>query len=143
MGQGAEGGANLINAARPDFNGLGGFIEGTVGTYSQRKIAGALNLRVSEKVAARLAYISETRYSFYTNVAGRQVAGGAGEQWVSGDQQDQNVRLTALAARSARLPRRIGADVATMSAGKRPARACERRPRESPWSSKTVKARSV
>lgn len=96
VGQGAEGGAILINAARPDFNGLSGFIEGTVGAYSQRKVMGAVNLPISEKVAARIAYMSETRDSFYTNVAGQQVAGGAGEQWVPGDQQDQNFRLSVL-----------------------------------------------
>jgi nitrate/nitrite transport system substrate-binding protein len=40
--------------------------------------------------------MSEARDSYYTNVAGPQVAGGAGEQWVPGDQQDQNFRVSLL-----------------------------------------------
>jgi iron complex outermembrane receptor protein len=95
VGQAAAGGAILINSARPDFGGLSGFIEGTVGGYGQRKIVGALNLPVSDKVAARLAYMSEVRDSFFDNVVGSQVP-GAGSQWTPGDQQDQNFRLSLL-----------------------------------------------
>lgn len=95
VGQGAEGGAILINAARPNFDGLSGFIEGSAGDYNTRKVMGAVNLPVSDKLAARLAFMSETRDSFYTNAAG-QGSAGAGEQWVPGDQQDQNFRVSLL-----------------------------------------------
>ena len=95
VGQGAEGGAILINAARPDFDGLSGFIEGSAGDYNSRKVMGAINLPVSEKIAARLAFMSETRDSYYTNIAGRTVARRR-RQWVPGDQQDQNFRVSLL-----------------------------------------------
>jgi iron complex outermembrane receptor protein len=95
VGQAAAGGAILINSARPDFDGLGGFVELTGGTYGQRKLMGALNLPVSENFAARVAYMSEVRDSFYTNETGGQVP-GASSQWTPGDQQDQNFRLSLL-----------------------------------------------
>jgi iron complex outermembrane receptor protein len=95
VGQAAAGGAILINSAKPNFDGLSGFVEGTAGAYNQRKILGAVNLPVSDKVAARVAYMSETRDSFYTNVWGQQ-SPGASEQWTPGDQQDQNFRVSLL-----------------------------------------------
>ena len=95
VGQGAEGGAILINSARPNFDGLNGMIEATVGTYGQQKLMGALNLPISDTVAARVAYMSETRDSFYDNVSGAQTP-GASSQWTPGDQQDQNIRASLL-----------------------------------------------
>jgi len=95
VGQAAAGGAILINSARPNFDGLNGFIETTVGTYGQRKIMGALNLPISETFAARAAYMSEVRGSYFDNVAGATTPGGS-SQWNPGDQQDQNFRMSAL-----------------------------------------------
>ncbi len=91
VGQAAAGGAILINSARPNFDGLNGFVEATVGAYGQRKLMGAVNLPVSDKVAARLAYMSEVRDSYFDNVAGVQTPGSS-SQWNPGDQQDQNFR---------------------------------------------------
>ena len=95
VGQAAAGGAILINSARPNFDGLNGYVEATAGDYNRRKILGAVNLPFSDKIAGRIAYMSETRDSYYTNVWGQQSA-GSGEQWVPGDQQDQNFRLSLL-----------------------------------------------
>jgi iron complex outermembrane receptor protein len=95
VGQAAAGGAILINSARPNFEGLNGFIEAGAGTYGQRKVVGAVNLPVSDKLAARLAYMSENRDSYFTNVVGQQ-SPGAGEQWQPGAQQDDNFRLSLL-----------------------------------------------
>ena len=95
VGQAAAGGAVLINSARPNFDGLGGMLELTTGTYGQLKILGALNLPISDTFAARVAYMSETRDSYYDNVTGGQVPGAA-SQWTPGDQQDQNIRLSML-----------------------------------------------
>lgn len=95
VGQAAVGGAILINSERPHLDGFDGYVEATIGDYGRRKVLGAVNLPMSEKVAMRLAYMSENRDSFYTNVWGQQSA-GAGEQWVPGDQQDQNFRLSLL-----------------------------------------------
>ena len=91
VGQSAAGGAILINSARPNFDGLNGFVEATAGTYGQRKVQGAVNLPISERVAARIAYMSDNRDSFYTNIGGRASTGG--EQYVPGDQQDDNYRI--------------------------------------------------
>jgi iron complex outermembrane receptor protein len=95
VGQAAAGGAILINSARPNFDGFNGYVEGTVGDFGRRKILGAINLPMSDKVAGRIAYMSETRDSFYNNDWGQQSA-GSGEQWVPGDQQDQNFRFSLL-----------------------------------------------
>lgn len=91
VGQSAVGGAILINSRRPDFDGLNGFVEATIGTYGQRKFQGAANLPISDTLAARVAYMSENRDSFYTNVGGRASTGG--EQYIPGDQEDDNFRI--------------------------------------------------
>jgi iron complex outermembrane recepter protein len=91
VGQSAAGGAILINSARPNFNGLNGFIEAVAGTYNQRKVMGAVNLPVSDTFAARIAFMTENRDSYYTNVAGRASTGGS--QYSPGDQQDVNYRV--------------------------------------------------
>ncbi|MBN1240015.1 MAG: TonB-dependent receptor plug domain-containing protein, partial [Gammaproteobacteria bacterium] len=95
VGQAAAGGAILINTARPNFDGLNGYVEATVGDYGRRKVNAAINLPVLDKFAARLAYMSENRDSFYENVAGSQ-SPGASSQWTPGDQQDDNYRLSML-----------------------------------------------
>lgn len=94
VGQAAAGGAILINSARPDLDGLHGFVEALVGTYNQRKIMGAVNVPITDKFAARIAYMSENRDSFYTNIAGRASTGG--EQFTPGDQEDDNFRVSFL-----------------------------------------------
>lgn len=102
VGQAAAGGAILINSARPNFDGLGGFAELTTGSYGQRKLMGALNLPVTDKFAARAAYMSEVRDSYYDNMTGGQVPGAA-SQWTPGDQQDQNFRVSLLWEPSAKI----------------------------------------
>lgn len=91
VGQSAAGGAILINSARPNFDGLNGYVEATAGEYNQRKITGAVNLPIADNLAARVAYMSENRDSFYTNILGRASTGG--EQYVPGDQEDDNFRI--------------------------------------------------
>lgn len=91
VGQSAAGGAILINSARPNFDGLNGYVELTAGTYNQRKVTGAVNLPITDNLAARMAYMSDNRESFYTNTLGAASTGG--EQYVPGDQEDDNYRL--------------------------------------------------
>ena len=91
VGQSAAGGAILINSARPNFDGLNGYIEALAGTYNHRKVTGAVNLPITDNLAARIAYMSENRDSYYTNVLGRASTGG--EQYVPGDQEDDNFRV--------------------------------------------------
>jgi iron complex outermembrane receptor protein len=94
VGQSAAGGAILINSMRPNFDGLNGFIEAQAGTYNQRKVHGAVNLPITDTFAARLAYMSDERDSFYTNISGRRSTGG--ESNVPGAQTDNNYRVTFL-----------------------------------------------
>src|SRR5690606_28091145 len=95
VGQAAAGGAILINTNKPNFDGLNGYVEATVGDYGRRKVNAAINLPITDKFAGRLAYMSENRDSFFENVAGSQ-SPGASSQWTPGDQQDDNYRLSML-----------------------------------------------
>ena len=94
VGQSAAGGAILINSERPNFDGLNGRVEMTVGEYNRTKLEGALNLPIADAFAARIAYMSEERDSFFTNIAGNDSTGG--ESNVPGDQTDQNWRISTL-----------------------------------------------
>ena len=89
--QAAPGGAILINSMRPSFDELSGFIELTAGDYQRRKMAGALNMPVTERFAVRFAYMGEDRDSFYVNTLGQATTGGA--QNVPGDQEETNYRV--------------------------------------------------
>jgi iron complex outermembrane receptor protein len=94
VGQAAAGGAILINSARPNFEGVNGHAELTIGEYNRTKIEGALNLPIADDFAARISYMSEERDSFFTNFGANDSTGG--ESNVPGDQVDQNFRLTTL-----------------------------------------------
>jgi len=95
VGQAAAGGAILINSARPDFSGeVSGFIEAQAGTYSTYKVTGAMNLPIMDTLAGRIAFMTDTRDSFYHNVSGAQSTGG--KVHTPGDQIDQNIRLSLL-----------------------------------------------
>ena len=95
VGQSAAGGAILINSARPDFSGeVSGFVEAQAGTYATRKVQGAMNLPITDTLAGRIAFMGDTRDSFYHNVSGAQSTGGKVN--TPGDQVDQNYRLSLL-----------------------------------------------
>ena len=64
-GTNATGGAVFITARNPDFNGVGGYISGKIGNYDDIHLQGAINLPLSDTLAARLAFNHETRDSFY------------------------------------------------------------------------------
>jgi iron complex outermembrane receptor protein len=91
VSQAAAGGAILINSARPNFDGLNGFVELTAGDYGRTKMAGAVNLQVTDKFAARVAYMGEDRDSFYFNSLGQATTGG--QQFQPGAQEENNYRL--------------------------------------------------
>jgi iron complex outermembrane receptor protein len=71
IGQSAVGGAILVNSARPNFEGLNGFVEATVGDYERRQVTGAVNLPIKDTLAARIAFMSGSRGSHYSNVSGQ------------------------------------------------------------------------
>ena len=65
-GANATGGAVFITARNPDFSGINGYVFGQAGNYNDIKLQGAINLPLTETLAARLAFNHETRDSFYT-----------------------------------------------------------------------------
>ena len=67
VGQASTGGAVVINAARPNFDGINGWIETRMGDYADSKLAGAINLPLTENVSTRFAFNNETRDSYYNN----------------------------------------------------------------------------
>jgi iron complex outermembrane recepter protein len=91
IGQSATGGAILVNSARPNFDGVNGFMDAQIADYGQRKLTGAINLPMSDTIAGRLSFLSETRESFYTNVAGGEQS--IGEDYAPGSAINQNFRL--------------------------------------------------
>jgi iron complex outermembrane receptor protein len=65
-GQNATGGAVFITERNPDFNGIGGYVTAQYGNYDDIRLQGAINLPISDTLAARLAFNKENRDSFFT-----------------------------------------------------------------------------
>jgi iron complex outermembrane receptor protein len=69
-GQNATGGAVFVNTNDPKIGGgFDGYVQGQVGNYSDYALQGAVNIPISDTLAARFAFNGESRDSFY-NVAG-------------------------------------------------------------------------
>jgi iron complex outermembrane recepter protein len=68
IGASSTGGAILINSANPNLNGLSGYAETLFGDYADKKVTGAVNLPISDTMAARIAFNYETRNSFYKDI---------------------------------------------------------------------------
>ncbi len=67
VGQNATGGAVFITSNNPIINGGNhGYIAGQVGNYDDAALQGAINLPISDTLAARVAFNGESRDSFYT-----------------------------------------------------------------------------
>jgi iron complex outermembrane receptor protein len=64
-GQNATGGAVFITEANPTLSGVEGYVLGQYGNYNDAMLQGAVNLPVSDTVAARVAFYDERRDSFY------------------------------------------------------------------------------
>jgi iron complex outermembrane receptor protein len=65
-GQNATGGAVFVTTNDPVINGgYHGYISGQVGNYTDFAVQGAVNLPISDTLAARVAFNSESRDSFY------------------------------------------------------------------------------
>ena len=66
-GQNATGGAVFVTTNDPIIGGgFKGYMAGQVGNYSDFGLQGAINLPISDTLAARVAFNTETRNSFYT-----------------------------------------------------------------------------
>ncbi len=67
VGQNATGGAVFITSNNPVIGGGNhGYIAGQVGNYDDAALQGAINLPISDTLAARVAFNGESRDSFYT-----------------------------------------------------------------------------
>ena len=64
-GTNATGGAVFINARNPDFSGVNGYLMGQIGSYENVKLQGAVNLPLTDTLAARFAFNTEVRDSFH------------------------------------------------------------------------------
>jgi iron complex outermembrane receptor protein len=69
VGASSTGGAVEITSQNPNFNGFNGYAEILAGNYSDQRVNAAINLPISDTLAARLAVNWEQRGSFYKNVA--------------------------------------------------------------------------
>jgi len=66
-GQNSTGGAVFVNSNNPIIGGgYNGYIAGQLGNYSDFGTQGAVNVPLSDTLAARVAFNTETRDSFYT-----------------------------------------------------------------------------
>ncbi len=73
IGQNAIGGALFITETNPSLNGgYHGYLQGQAGNYQDAALQGAVNIPISDTLAARVAFDDEYRGSFY------QVTGAAG-----------------------------------------------------------------
>lgn len=64
-GTNATGGAVFITSRNPDFSGVNGYVMGQVGNYENRKFQGAVNVPITDTLAARFAVNHEERGSFH------------------------------------------------------------------------------
>ena len=76
-GQNATGGAVFITERNPDFGGFGGYVTAQYGSYDNIRLQGAVNLPISDTLAARIAFNKENRDSFY-DVIGTPTRGEPG-----------------------------------------------------------------
>ena len=69
-GQNATGGAVFVTTVDPKIGaGYDGYVQGQVGNYSDFALQGAVNIPISDTLAARFAFNGESRDSFY-NITG-------------------------------------------------------------------------
>jgi iron complex outermembrane receptor protein len=73
-GQNATGGAVLADSNDPAIGAVNGYLLGQVGNYKERALQGAVNIPISDTLAARVAFNSEDRDSFF-HVSGPYTGG--------------------------------------------------------------------
>jgi len=97
IGTSSTGGAIRLNSVKPSLtDGTKGWVEGIVGNYSDAKVSGAVNLPISDTWAARLAFGTEHRNSYFQSLGtatGPQPTQGFQRQ---GSVNDQNARISLL-----------------------------------------------
>lgn len=79
-GRNAVAGSVNILTARPDPNGVGGYLQAEFGNYNQSALQGALNVPVSDELAFRVAGFAENRDATFDNVGVNQNLEAAGSE---------------------------------------------------------------
>jgi iron complex outermembrane receptor protein len=93
VGQNATGGAVFVNTNDPIIGGgVHGYVQGQYGNYSDVGLQGAVNLPISDTLAARIAIFSEKRDGFY-HMTG---PGGAPYRGHNGDLGEMAARFSLL-----------------------------------------------
>lgn len=96
IGQSSTGGALLILSKSPTFDGVNGYVNMTVGNYSDQRIEAAVNLPINDVFAARVAVNWEHRGSFYFDQGAAKTVIDTSPQIDPGHVSDQNVRVSLL-----------------------------------------------
>lgn len=73
-GENSTGGAVYVTEAAPNFGGVSGYVLGQYGNYNDSMLQGAVNLPVSDTVAARVGFYDEYRDTFF-HVSGPYIGG--------------------------------------------------------------------
>jgi iron complex outermembrane receptor protein len=91
VGQSSTGGAMFATSVKPDFDGINGYIQQTIGNYSTYRTEGAANLPLSDTLAVRVAGHIDSRDSFFKDISTttgsdhpgdfRGVSGRIGVKW--------------------------------------------------------------
>ena len=118
VGQNATGGAVFVNTNDPVIGGGNhGYFTARLGNYAELGTEGAVNLPVSDTFAARVAFYTERRNSFY-NITG---PGGADYAYNPGNQQLFAGRISLLWKPSEQLTVRFKTDADYLDMGAYPA----------------------
>lgn len=91
IAQSAAGGAIIVTSAKPNFDGVNGYVEAQMGTYDQEKITGAVNLPIGDRIAARVSYLASNQGSYYHNVVSGFTP--AGDPYGPGSSSDRQIRI--------------------------------------------------
>ena len=91
IGQSAAGGAILVTSARPNFDGVNGYVEAEMGTYDHEKLSGAVNLPIGDRLAARVSFLASSQGSYYENVVSGFTP--SGDTYNPGSSTDRQLRL--------------------------------------------------
>ena len=96
VGASSTAGAVEINSANPNFNGLSGYVLGGVGSYSLEKLQGAVNLPVSDTLAARIAVNQSHQNSFFDDIGSQLAPGASKPLFDPGHDANEQARLSLL-----------------------------------------------
>lgn len=136
VGQNSTGGSLQINTRDPEFDtGVSGFVDVTVGNFDHRRLQGAINLPMTDTLAARVAFNLEKRDSFYTNL-GPAASLGTDQDSTPGRLEQQNMRIGLLWEPSASFSALFKADLNQIDMGgltARPRPACATCPPQSSY----------